>query len=82
MEIKNYHVFTVVYKGATNTQGSRVIITSERFKQKITISFDYALNNITDMAGVELVKRGYDIHGMGEIKGGYVLFSSTFNPLK
>jgi hypothetical protein len=80
--IKNYHLFSIIYKGATNTQGSRVIIYSERFKQKITILFDYSYDATYEMAQAKLKELGYKITGVGETKAGYTLISTTFKPLK
>lgn len=82
MTIKNYPLFKVIYKGATNTSGSKVIIYSERFKQKISICFDYSMNSIYEMAQAKLKQLGFKISGIGETKDGYILISTTFKPLK
>jgi hypothetical protein len=81
-KIPNLHVLRIKYLGATNTRGSRVKITSDRFKQSVTIPFDHALNNIEDMAVAYLEHRndpnGFHIVGIAE---GYVV-TDTFQPLK
>lgn len=64
--MKNYHLIKVKYLGATNTMGSRVKLTSERFNQSKTIPFDYTLNNINDMAAKYLKKTGHKIAGQVE----------------
>jgi hypothetical protein len=80
--MENYHIFEVKYLGATNTKGSRVKITSYRFRESITIPFDYALNSINEMAREYLTQRGFDIIGQGEASKYNILVSTTFNPLK
>lgn len=76
--MQHFHILRVKYLGATNTRGSRVKITSDRFKNSTTISYDHALNNIEDMAVSYLQKRGYHIVGIAE---GYVI-TDTFKSLK
>ena len=81
---KNYHILTVKYLGATNTQGSRVKITSHRFEQSVTISYNYSLNSITDMA-MEYLKENtnHEIIGKGELDSQKdILISETFEPIK
>ena len=78
----NYHVFAIKYLGATDTKGSRVKITSQRFEQSVTISYNYEYSNIYEMAQEKLESMGYEITGMGETPSGYVLMSTTFEPLK
>jgi hypothetical protein len=80
--MENLHLIEVTYHGATNTQGARVKITSHRFKESIYISFDYALNNIYDMAEAYLNAKGFDIVAMGETKKGFAILSSTFDHIK
>lgn len=80
--MKNYHVFTVKYFGATNSRGSRVKIHSERFLQSVFISVDYAKNDIADMAEEYLTSHGFKIVGQGEAKGYCILISETFEQLK
>lgn len=74
----NFNCFEIKYLGATNTMGSRVKITSKRFKQTATISYDHALNNIEDMAAVYLEKLGFHIIGLGSD----IVITDTFKPLK
>lgn len=79
---KNYHLLKVTYIGPTNYLGSRVKITSERFKQSKTISYDYAFNNALDIAEDWLTKNGFEIVGHGEGKDCYYVISNTFEPLR
>lgn len=80
--LQNYHLLRVKYHGATNTKGSRVSITSDRFQQKIVIEYDYSMDSIYEMAIGELQNRGFEIVGIGELKKEYILISTTFEPLK
>lgn len=80
--LQNYHLLRVKYHGATNTIGSRVSITSDRFKQRIYIDYDYSMNTIHEMATTKLQQRGFEIVGVGELKNEYILISTTFDILK
>lgn len=77
MSYTHFHVFNVKYLGPTNHQGSRVKITTTRFKKSKTISFDHALNNIEDMAAAYLEAHGFKVEGTAE---GLVI-TSTFDAL-
>ena len=48
--------FKVKYLGATNTMGSRVKITDLRLNESVTLSYNYSLNSIKEMAVDYLVK--------------------------
>jgi hypothetical protein len=80
--MKNYHAVMVKYLGATNTKGSRVKLTSDRFGQSVVINYDYNMSDIADMAVVWLADHGFDVIGHAETKNGYVIFSGTFKPLR
>ena len=64
--MKNLHIIKVKYLGATNTQGARVKLISERLKESKTISYNYSLNSITEMAKEYLEGQGQVIIGQGE----------------
>lgn len=89
MSVPNLHVLRVKYLGPTNYQGSRVKIISDRFKQSVTIPFDYAPNNVEDMAAAFLSKpvaNADKTHAMAPfniigLSDGYVI-TDTFQPLK
>lgn len=80
--MKNFHLIHVKYHGATNTRGSRVSLYSERFKERVTIPYDYALNGIDDMAEKYLLARGFEIVGQGEAMSGATIITNTFEPIK
>ena len=64
--IKNLHLIKVKYHGATDFKGSRVSLTSCRFKTKVTLQYNYKFNNITDVAIDYLKKQGQPIIGKAE----------------
>lgn len=75
----NLHVLKIKYLGATNTKGSRVKITSERFKQSIIIPYDYQYNSILDMASDHLKANSHAIIGQGEGKNCDYLIAKAVN---
>ena len=80
--MKNYHLFTVKYLGATNTKGARIKITSERFEQSITLSKDYSVE-ATEQAINYLNDKGFNIVGRGNGSNQTdVLISEVFEPLR
>jgi hypothetical protein len=80
--MKNYHILKIKYYGPTNVSGSRVGIISERFNERVTISYDYSMNNSYEMAEKHLKQIGFNIIGVAEGKNCYYLISDTFKPLK
>jgi hypothetical protein len=80
--MQNLHALTVRYFGATNSNGSRVRITSARFKQAVTIPFDYSKNHILDMAEEWLISKGFTCLYTAEVKEGYIILSDTFKPFR
>ena len=81
----NQHLIQVKYLGATNYTGSRVKLTSLRFPgDSLSMSYDYKFGNILDQSIEVLKKLGYKLTGYGydEIKGVYIITSTTFEPLK
>jgi hypothetical protein len=81
-DVPNMHAILVKYHGPTNTRGSRVSMYSERFQERISVSYDYTTRDITEMAYNELVRRGFNIIGVSEVKEGHILLSDTFKSLK
>lgn len=80
--MKNYHLFTVKYLGATNNRGARIKITSERFEQSITLSRNYSVE-ATEQAINYLNDKGFNIVGRGNGSNQTdVLISEVFEPLK
>lgn len=78
----NYHIIFAKYAGPTNSRGSRVILTSERFGEKKVIDYDHRMNNIWEMAEDWLRRYGFHIVGHGETKNGAAIITSTFMGLK
>lgn len=80
--MKNLHLFKIKYLGPTNFRGSRVRITSERFKESVTIPYDHSANDSVEIAANYLKTAGFEIIGRAE--GGITdyLISTTFHKLK
>lgn len=80
--MKNYHTLTVKYLGATNNQGARIKITSERFEQSIILSREYSTES-TEQAINYLNDKGFNIIGRGNGSNQTdILISEVFEPLK
>ena len=84
--MNNYHLIEARYMGPTNTRGSRVKLVSDRFKESVTIPYDYSFNNTREIAIDYLEKQGHNVIGSGEVRGHYVIVVSDtdgmFKPLK
>ena len=74
--MKNINIIKIKYLGPTNTQGSRVQLTNERLSERKTIPFDYALNNIEDMAIAYLKSKKIKVFGSDN---GYIAVLPTDN---
>jgi hypothetical protein len=79
--IPNYHIIKIKYLGFTNTKNSRIKLTSELFKQSLTLPND-SNDIILNIAINYLTKNNFDIIGQGESKEGFYIISNTFEPLK
>jgi hypothetical protein len=82
MIVPNLHAFEVRYLGATNSLGSRVMIKSLRFNQRVTIAYNYSFDSTYAIAIDYLTKKGYEIEAKAEGKDCYLILSKTFEPLK
>ena len=82
MNIPNYHSIECRYHPPAEVKGSRVSLTSSRFKQRVYIPCDHALTNITDMAINWLKENGFLVAGTAESKLGYLIITDTFKRLK
>lgn len=80
--IKNYHILTIKYIGATDYKPSKVKIISERFEQSILIGYDHRFSNTLEIAEDWLQKNGFVLIGHGKGKGHYYIITDTFKPLK
>lgn len=85
-EYKRVHLIEVRYLGATNTKGSRVKFTSLRFKDSVTISYNYTFNSIDEMFIDWLKSKDNDLGivsvGYNEVNGTYLFGVSVFEPIK
>jgi hypothetical protein len=81
---QNFHVLQAVYLQQSAKKPARVKITSHRFKQSITVAIVPSFDNmdVLQIAGQVLAHRGYKIKGYGMANKGFILLSSTFEPLK
>lgn len=82
MNIQNFHILTIKYIGATNSNSGRVKIISERFNQSVTIDYDYNFDNTMEVAADWLTKNKFNLIGKGEGKNCYYVITNTFEPLK
>ena len=80
--MENLHIIKTTYLGATNTQGARVKIYSERFRHSVVIPYNYCFNDALQVAIFWLQARGFEIIGKGEGKENMYVVSTTFEPLK
>ena len=80
--LPNFHIIEVTYLGPTNNLGSRVKLTSHRFKHSIIISYDYECGWTDSTAQKWLISNGFELIGKAESKNGYFFISSTFKGLK
>ena len=80
------HLIEVKYLSATHTKGSRIKITSLRFKDSVTISYDYKYNQINDMFEAWLKQLNNDLGilsvGYNEYNGTYIYGVTVFEPMK
>lgn len=80
--MKNLHALEIKFYAPTNNSGARVGIISKRFKQRITISFDYSFDNTLEIAINYLTKKGFNIVGKSEFGESDIILTDTFKPLK
>jgi hypothetical protein len=76
----HYHLLTVKYLGPTNTRGSRIRISSDRFKDSRTFSFDSVYNRSLDQAlvWVQSASGQFNVIGTAEGKGVDYIITDTF----
>jgi hypothetical protein len=85
MKFPNYHIITVKWLGMTNTRPAMVKLTSERFKESITIPFtNEPGESLPEIETAEkwLTENNFDIIGHGQGKDCYHIITDTFEPLK
>lgn len=85
MNIQNFHVLTVKYIWATNTNAAQVKIISERFEQSVKMGFTNdpgASSPTLDTAISYFTKNGFNIIGKAEGKNCYYVITDSFKHLK
>lgn len=79
------HLIEIKYLGATTTKGSRVKFTSLRFKDSVTISYDYKYNQINEMFEAWLKAKDNDLGivsvGYNEKNSTYIYGVTVFEPM-
>lgn len=81
-EIPNVHVLIIKYSGATDTRGSRVRIISERFKNSVSLSYDYEAGDSVRTAAKYLISKGFNILFKAEGKECDYIITDTFQSIK
>lgn len=81
-DVPALHLIEVRFMGPTNHRGSRVRLTSPRFEQSVTISYDYSKREAAEMAYDWLIEHGHIVVGLAETKAGYAILTETFKGLK
>lgn len=76
---RHFHAIEVKTLPATNHRGTRVKLTSLRFKSWTIVPFGYQYSNSLDVAIATLTKDGFTIDGTAESKGGYLILTRTFH---
>ena len=76
--IKNMQSMKIKFMGATNTKGSRIKITDERFEESVTLCYDYKYNNGIEQAIEYLTNKGFNLIGRTEDR----ILTDTFKPLR
>jgi len=85
MITNNFHILIVKHVGATNANGNRVKIISERFGESKIIPYSNEAGSgapALDTAEIWLRSKGCEIIGHGEGKGHYYVITSTFKSPK
>ena len=80
--MKNLHAIEIKFYAPTNHAGAKVGIISKRFKQRITINYDYSFDSSSEIAINYLTKNGFNIVGKSEFGESDIILSDTFKPLK
>lgn len=79
----NAHLIKITYVGPTNTRGSRVKLTSQRFERdSATFGYRHQFNNTFDQAVAWLREHGYTIVCSGEMPNAYWAAVEQFKPLR
>lgn len=76
--LNKVHVMKIKYVSPTDYKGSKVKITSEAYKESISLAYNYTFNSALDIAINYLQNMVFEIIGVAE---DYVI-STTFKKLK
>lgn len=76
------HAIKVSYLGPTDYRGSRVKLTSWRFHDSVTLSYDYEIGSPMRQAVAWLSDHGYSEISTAEAPDFYVVTVHEFSPLK
>lgn len=79
--MKNYHIIQSVYVGCTNRIGSRIKLTSHRFKHSKYIPFGGENWDAYEVTMNWFNANGFIVVGFGEGLKGYYFICETFKPL-
>lgn len=82
MQLTNFHALTIKHLWPTDTKGSRIKITSDRFEQSIILDRDYYSSSWLDQAITFLTQNWFNLIGMAEMNNQTIILSDTFKPLK
>lgn len=72
--MKIYNIIKIKYLPATNTRGSRVLLTNERLLERKTIPYNHSYNNAQDIAIAYLKTKKIKVIGQDI---GYIVVAPT-----
>jgi hypothetical protein len=76
----NYHGIKVKYLPATNSHGTRLVLTSSRFACRKVLPYNYGTGGSMTQ-GIEWLKaQGFEIIGTTEVDNRDIILSTTFKP--
>ncbi len=78
----HFHLLTVKYIGPTNSRGSRVKISSDRFEDSKTIPYDHSFNGALAQGHAWAQSHGFNLIGTAEGKRVDYLMTDTFKGLR
>lgn len=80
----HYHLLTVKYIGPTNSRGSRVKISSDRFEDSRTFDYNHSYNGALAQAlvWVQSAAGQFNVIGTAEGKGVDYIITDTFHGVK
>jgi hypothetical protein len=76
------HAIKVRFVGPTDTKGARVVLTSLRFGDRVTIPFRHELGSSLDTAKAWLIGHAWTVQWHAETPKGWLVGVSEFAPLR